>query len=172
MLSSFFSNFKFLLKLEYCNGVHSIVFYWFWFSGTGASRHTAASASTSGGSSQTQQWLWREEFKSHLSKISICLNEVMRQVFEKALDDELQSYKTWKKIPVIKIKGWQWILINPAILLLVCYLCTYVNQWYCPDSTLVTRQQIMEQPKKKHSHLLEFSSNSHKIKSFFTGQIF
>ena len=55
--------------------------------------------------SQSSQWPWRDEFKSHTSKISLYLSDSIKKSCEKALDDELQSYQVWKKIPSVKLRG-------------------------------------------------------------------
>ena len=77
------------------------------FPGSGASRPDSPSSSSLCNLSQSQmlQWPWRDKFKSHISKISVCISESMKQIYEKALDDEIQAYKALKRIPVVKLKG-------------------------------------------------------------------
>lgn len=74
--------------------------------GSGASRPDSPSSSSLCNLSQSQmlQWPWRDKFKSHISKISVCISESMKQIYEKALDDEIQAYKALKRIPVVKLK--------------------------------------------------------------------
>ena len=80
--------------------------------GSGASRLDSQPIRSSSSSSQTQlsQWPWRDEFKSHISKISMALSESIKQSCEKALDEELQSYNTSKRIPAVKLRGLDVIL--------------------------------------------------------------
>ena len=76
-------------------------------SGSVTSKVDSQTHSISGSLSQTQssQWPWRGEFKSHTSKISLSLSDSIKKSCEKALDDELQSYQVWKKIPSVKLRG-------------------------------------------------------------------
>ena len=80
--------------------------------GSGASRLDSQPIRNSSSSSQTQlsQWPWRDEFKSHISKISMALSEGIKQSCEEALDEELQSYKASKRIPAVKLRGLDVIL--------------------------------------------------------------
>jgi len=54
---------------------------------------------------QMSQWPWRNEFKSHISKISMALSESIKQTCDKALEEEVKAYKTSKRIPAVKLKG-------------------------------------------------------------------
>lgn len=75
-------------------------------SGSGSSRLDSQPLSSGSGASQDlQHWHWRDEFKSHTSKISMALSESLKQACKKALDEEMQSYKSSKRIPTVKLKG-------------------------------------------------------------------
>lgn len=75
-------------------------------SGSGGGRLDSQTLSSGSSPSQDAQlWPWRDEFKSHISKISMALSESIKQTCEKALDEEMQLYKSSKRIPTIKLKG-------------------------------------------------------------------
>lgn len=75
-------------------------------SGSGSSRLDTQTLGTGLSSSQDlQHWNWRDEFKSHTSKISMALGESIKQAREKALDEEMQVYNSSKRIPTVKLKG-------------------------------------------------------------------
>lgn len=75
-------------------------------SGSGGGRLDSQTLSSGSSPSQDAQlWPWRDAFKSHISKISMALSESIKQTCEKALDEEMQLYKSSKRIPTIKLKG-------------------------------------------------------------------
>lgn len=76
-------------------------------SGSVTSKVDSQTHSISGSLPQSQStlWPWRDEFKSHTSKISLALSDSIKKSFEKALDDEFQSYQAWKKIRSVKLRG-------------------------------------------------------------------
>ena len=74
-------------------------------SGSGTSRLDSQPLSSVSTPTPDSQWPWREEFKSHISKISMALSESIKQTCEKALDEEMQMYKSSKRIPTVKLKG-------------------------------------------------------------------
>lgn len=75
-------------------------------SGSGSSRlDSQPLGSGSSPSQDLQHWHWREEFKTRTSKISVAVSESLKQACEKALGDEMQSYKSSKRIPTVKLKG-------------------------------------------------------------------
>ena len=63
------------------------------------------SSTSSSSLTQMSQWPWRNEFKSHISKISMALSESIKQTCDKALEEEVKAYKTSKRIPAVKLKG-------------------------------------------------------------------
>ena len=78
----------------------------FTYSGSGGGRLDSQTLGSGSSSSQDAQlWHWRDEFKSHISNISVALSERIKQTYEKALDQEMQLYKSSKRIPTIKLKG-------------------------------------------------------------------
>lgn len=74
-------------------------------SGSGTNRLDSQPLSSGSSPSHDSQWSWRDEFKSRTSKISMALSESIKQTCEKALDEEMQSYKSSKRIPTVKLKG-------------------------------------------------------------------
>ena len=78
----------------------------FTYSGSAGGRLDSQTLSSGSSSSQDAQlWPWRDEFKSHISKISMALSERIKQTCEKALDDEMQLYRSSKRITTVKLKG-------------------------------------------------------------------
>lgn len=71
--------------------------------GSGSSRLDSPLSSVST-SNPDSQWPWREEFKSHLSKISVALSESIKRTGEKALEEGMQRYKSTKRIPTVRLK--------------------------------------------------------------------
>ena len=78
----------------------------FTYPGSGGGRLDSQTLGSGSPSSQDAQlWPWRDEFKSHISKISMAICERIKQTREKALDEEMQLYKSSKRIPTVKLKG-------------------------------------------------------------------
>ena len=74
-------------------------------SGSGSSRLDSQPLSSVSAPNPNSQWPWREEFKSHISKLSMALSESIKHTCEKALEEGMQMYKSTQRIPTVRLRG-------------------------------------------------------------------
>lgn len=72
--------------------------------GSGSSRLDSQPLSSVSAPNPNSPWPWREEFKSHISKLSMALSESIKHTCEKALEEGMQMYKSTQRIHTVRLR--------------------------------------------------------------------